>query len=160
MATRKIKNNAKPVMGKVAGKAKYSMATIDEIRDIETLVFEKCAKLAEGHDRFDEAKSGDTDASAYAKGHGKACQEIADAIREANPHTSLNMNVDNWHEFDGDYSKDWYDVRLPDGKIIKHCWPNAGFMVATDGTGREWKPGECEVALSITHPMDGSLIVR
>lgn len=29
---------------------------------------------------------------------------------------------------DFDYEKEFYDVLLPSGEIIKHCWPNAGVM--------------------------------
>lgn len=45
-----------------------------------------------------------------------------------------------WEEFteDYDYIKKFYDVLLPSGQIIKHCWPNAGKMIATDTTGRIW----------------------
>lgn len=43
-----------------------------------------------------------------------------------------------WKEFDGDYDKKFYDVKTSDGKIIKECWPNAGNMHSTDGSGRSW----------------------
>lgn len=35
-----------------------------------------------------------------------------------------------WQPFDAkfDYWKAFYDVKLPDGRIIKHCWPNADKM--------------------------------
>lgn len=62
--------------------------------------------------------------------------------------------------FDGTYRKDWYTVRLPDGEIIQHCWPNAGSMNETGGDNRTWGPGECEVKLSDTHPLDGQPIER
>lgn len=39
------------------------------------------------------------------------------------------------------YEKRFYDVRLPDGTIVEKCWPNAGRMVATDGSGRKWVSG-------------------
>ncbi len=45
-----------------------------------------------------------------------------------------------------DYVKDHYQVLLPSGeKVI--CWPNAGVMSATDGSGREFTP-------------DGSILIR
>ncbi len=52
------------------------------LNNIRNEALEEAAEMARTHDRFNEAKSGDTDASAYAKGHGRACEEIADAIRE------------------------------------------------------------------------------
>lgn len=29
-------------------------------------------------------------------------------------------------DFDGNYEKQFYDVKLPNGKVAKHLWPNAG----------------------------------
>jgi hypothetical protein len=48
-----------------------------------------------------------------------------------------------WQDFDEnfDYVKDFYEVLLPSGEIIKKCWPNAGKMNATDGSGRYWESG-------------------
>lgn len=43
--------------------------------------------------------------------------------------------------FEGDYEKQWYEVRLPDGEILL-CWPNAGKMIAIDGSGGEWSPSD------------------
>ncbi len=40
--------------------------------------------------------------------------------------------------FDGDYEKEFYDVRLADGEIVLACWPNAGKMCATNGSSRTW----------------------
>lgn len=35
-----------------------------------------------------------------------------------------------WKDFDGEYSKQFYDVMLPDGKMHFQQWPNAGgFMI-------------------------------
>jgi hypothetical protein len=41
--------------------------------------------------------------------------------------------------WDGDYDKQFYWVHLPDGSRVE-CWPNAGIMNATDGSGRQWRP--------------------
>lgn len=41
-------------------------------------------------------------------------------------------------QWDGHYEKDFY-LALIDGKEVL-CWPNAGEMCATDGSGRTWKP--------------------
>jgi len=60
-------------------------------------------------------------------------------------------------QFTDDYAKAFYDVRLNGrAEIIKHCWPNAGKMMAQDGSGREWWPGECLVRLSPDHPLEGA----
>ena len=40
--------------------------------------------------------------------------------------------------YTGDYDKRFYDVKLADGTIIPRCWPNAGKLVAMDGSGRMW----------------------
>lgn len=42
----------------------------------------------------------------------------------------------------GEYNKQYYDVLLPDGEIVANCWPNAGQMMAMDGSGRKWSPGD------------------
>ncbi len=42
--------------------------------------------------------------------------------------------------WDGDYDKVFYDVLLPDGKTIEHCWPNAGKMCETRSPFRQWLP--------------------
>lgn len=69
--------------------------------------------------------------------------------------------MSDWQTFTGEYDKDWYDV-LPHGHrdtsrhVIPHCWPNAGLMCATDGSGRMWKPGECYIRKSAKHPLEAS----
>lgn len=36
---------------------------------------------------------------------------------------------DEWRPWTGNnYLKVWYDARATDGKIIEHCWPNAGYL--------------------------------
>lgn len=62
---------------------------------------------------------------------------------------------DDWATWSGDYDKEWYDVRLPDGTVIPHCWPNAGVMMAMDASGRSFRPGTVEARYSPTHPADG-----
>ncbi len=41
--------------------------------------------------------------------------------------------------WDGTYRKRWYKVVLEGGEEVI-CWPNAGGMESTDGSGRSWKP--------------------
>lgn len=31
-----------------------------------------------------------------------------------------------WIEYKGEYDKEFYDIRLKSGDVIKNCWPNAG----------------------------------
>jgi len=60
-----------------------------------------------------------------------------------------------WHLFTEDYEKAFYDVQEPDGTIIKHCWPNAGFMEDVHGSGKRWKVGAfILIRLSKDHPLD------
>ena len=49
-----------------------------------------------------------------------------------------------WLPFTGDYDKVYYDVKLPSGEIVPHCWPNAG-MIYTVPHDRHWLPGEVMV---------------
>lgn len=66
----------------------------------------------------------------------------------------MELKMADWQPFTGTYVKDWYDVRLPDGEIITHCWPNAGeFHDVHGGTDRTWKAGECEFRPSAQHPL-------
>jgi hypothetical protein len=44
-----------------------------------------------------------------------------------------------WTVWDGDYDKQHYWLLLSTAEVV-HCWPNAGFMVACDGSHREWVP--------------------
>lgn len=41
--------------------------------------------------------------------------------------------------WDGTYEKEFYWLYPPGEPRVK-CWPNAGLMNATDGSGRAWKP--------------------
>ena len=64
-----------------------------------------------------------------------------------------------WQLFtaDFDYLKAFYDVRLKDGTIIKHCWPNAGKMNAIhdEGQQRQFTGADgVQVRLSPEHPED------
>lgn len=43
--------------------------------------------------------------------------------------------------WDGEYEKLFYWVHLPSGERVQ-CWPNAGIMNSTDGSGRQWRPEE------------------
>lgn len=61
----------------------------------------------------------------------------------------MTKDIPDWKPFDGEYDKKGYDVLLPDGTEVLWCWPNAGFMNATDGSGRMWGPGECQIRESI-----------
>lgn len=46
--------------------------------------------------------------------------------------------------WNGSYQKQFYDVKLRDGSIVKQCWPNAGVMHATDSSGRKFFPVEVD----------------
>lgn len=57
---------------------------------------------------------------------------------------SITPKERHWQPYtlDFDYVKDFYEVRLPSGQIVAQCWPNAGWMNATDGSGRKWGPAD------------------
>ena len=38
-----------------------------------------------------------------------------------------------WVPYPGEYEKQFYDIRLKDGRELKTCWPNAGVFHASDG---------------------------
>lgn len=40
--------------------------------------------------------------------------------------------VSSWQPYSGEYLKQWYDVRLKNGDVVKDCWPNAGFFHSFD----------------------------
>lgn len=54
-----------------------------------------------------------------------------------------------------DYDKKFYDVKLNDGTIIEHCWPNAGRFTPMAQADRTFGPEDnvC-VRWSVTHPCD------
>lgn len=46
-----------------------------------------------------------------------------------------------WEAFTGEYQKRTYDVLLPDGEVVRWCWPNAGYMneaYPSNHKGRRW----------------------
>lgn len=43
-----------------------------------------------------------------------------------------------WFKWNGEYEKQSYDVWISGCDVVLGCWPNAGKMCATDGSGREW----------------------
>lgn len=77
---------------------------------------------------------------------GNKFLQIFDNAKER-PNNGL-VGKDRFTIWDGQYDKTWYDVLLPDGSVVERCWPNAGKMVATDGSGREWEPGPIAVRVS------------
>lgn len=46
--------------------------------------------------------------------------------------------LEDFKVWDGEYEKEFYDVRLPSGEIIL-CWPNSGVMNSLDGSGRVFR---------------------
>lgn len=69
----------------------------------------------------------------------------------AGAHHPHIYSPDEWREWTGNnYLKVWYDALATDGTIIKHCWPNAGYLMS----------GSCKIAgntgvlcrVSATHP--------
>lgn len=56
----------------------------------------------------------------------------------------MTLDATEWRPFDGNYFKQWYDVRV-NGEIVPWCWPNGGMMMTVDGSGREWGEGACDI---------------
>ena len=60
-----------------------------------------------------------------------------DAIKIENFKRAGHTHLYNYHEWlpwtGNHYIKSFYDVMLPDGSVIKYCWPNAGKMNAPGG---------------------------
>ncbi len=40
-----------------------------------------------------------------------------------------------WQKYTGEYSQQFYDLKLKSGTIIYHCWPFGGNFTPVDGTG-------------------------
>jgi hypothetical protein len=54
-----------------------------------------------------------------------------------------------WIIWDGNYEKVFYDIKLPDGTVYTHCWPNAGRMYALSPSGKIFDPdGQIEIRVS------------
>ena len=50
-------------------------------------------------------------------------------------------DAERWFKWQGDYEKQSYDVWISGSDVVLGCWPSAGYMAATDGSGRQWLPG-------------------
>lgn len=56
---------------------------------------------------------------------------------------------------DFDYEKQFYDVLLPSGVVVKHCWPNAGYLCDINGSGLKFGPEDnIKIRPSPDHPED------
>lgn len=63
-----------------------------------------------------------------------------DEVRERVTLTPEEVERLTWELWEGQpYIKEHYWLLLEDGEVV-HCWPNAGYMVACDGSGRQWAP--------------------
>lgn len=76
----------------------------------------------------------------------KAFWAYIDSLTQPAPEATFQNRVAPWMLWDGTYEKKFYDVWVkephsnpPSGNdVVLACWPNAGKMVSTDGTGRKW----------------------
>jgi len=41
--------------------------------------------------------------------------------------------MNRWIPYNGDYEKQFYNIRLKDGRVLKCCWPNAGMWFVLNG---------------------------
>lgn len=55
-----------------------------------------------------------------------------------------------WQAWDGEYKKEHYFIRYKDGDRMVLCWPNAGYMNSSDGSGRVWSPDPAFEVVSAT----------
>jgi hypothetical protein len=63
----------------------------------------------------------------------------------------MNNQFKKWN---GDYEKEFYDIKLPSGEVVLCCWPNAGKMCENGGERRKFTPEDnIEIRLGI-HPLD------
>jgi len=58
-----------------------------------------------------------------------------------------------WKMFDGEYEKEWYDIKLKTGEIIHQCWPNAGKFHPPNG-GRQYEGEEVREVRRCKHPLE------
>lgn len=42
-----------------------------------------------------------------------------------------------WQLYDGNYQKELQDIKLKNGDIVYHCWPNAGYWHPSQRRGNE-----------------------
>lgn len=64
-------------------------------------------------------------------------------LAERNAALQARVEAADWRKWDGEYEKQSYDVWTDRHNVVMGCWPNAGRMVATDGSGRQWRPADC-----------------
>ena len=57
-----------------------------------------------------------------------------------------------WQIFDGEYEKEWYDIKLKTGEIIHQCWPNAGNFHAP--IGKQYKGRTVREMRLCKHPLE------
>jgi len=57
-----------------------------------------------------------------------------------------------WQIFDGEYEKEWYDIKLKTGEIIHQCWPNAGNFHAP--SGKQYKGRTVREMRLCKHPLE------
>jgi hypothetical protein len=57
----------------------------------------------------------------------------------------INQQIrERFQPWDGYYVKEMYDVKLKTGEVVANCWPNAGFMMAIDGSGGQFSVDDVE----------------
>jgi hypothetical protein len=43
------------------------------------------------------------------------------------------MGMGNWKSYNGEYAKEFYDIKLHNGDVHENCWPNAGTFHTEQG---------------------------
>lgn len=72
-----------------------------------------------------------------------AATAIIDALRAERDALRADAEQRHWVKWDGRYEKQHYDVWTSGFDVVLGCWPNAGWMNATDGSDRRWFPADC-----------------
>ncbi len=65
-----------------------------------------------------------------------------------------NLVFNEWLPYTGDYEKQECDVKLKDGTILKHIWPNAGKFIEMCGKRRTALSSEVAEIMYIKYYQD------
>jgi len=53
----------------------------------------------------------------------------------------MNNNVDAWEKYTGVYEPVFYDLKLKNGRLVSHCWPQEGNYHPVDSSGEAYIEG-------------------
>ena len=85
--------------------------------------------------KLDKPYSPKTDIDAFIESHPEINELVKQMIKDGDIIRKSNLT-----DF-GDYDKKEYLIGLLNGEVV-NCWPNAGYMTAMDGSGRDFEPSD------------------